>query len=129
MRISDWSSDVCSSDLMQEHRILAPDLDCHLADRLKKRQRLDVADRAADLDHANVGTVDAAADAGLDFVGDVRDDLHCLAEIIATPLLVEHVAVDLTGGHVRIARGLATPEAFVVTERSEEPTSEIKSLM
>src|SRR3546814_7892048 len=27
-----------------------------------------------------------------------------------------HVAVDLTGGHARIARGLATQEAFVVTE-------------
>ena len=67
--------------------MLRPELDAHLADRLEERQRLDVADRAADLDHADVGIAGAHADAVLDLVGDVRDDLHGRAEVVAAALL------------------------------------------
>ena len=45
---------------MDIERALAAELDAHLADRLEKRQRLDVADGAADLDHADVGVAGAA---------------------------------------------------------------------
>ena len=65
----------------------AAQLDADLADRLEERQRLDVADRAADLDHADVGVAGAQADAALDLVGDVRNDLHGRAEVVAAPLL------------------------------------------
>ena len=41
--------------------LAAAELDAELADRLQKRQRLDVADRAADLDHADVGVARARA--------------------------------------------------------------------
>ena len=40
---------------------LRPELDAHLADRLEERQRLDVAHRAADLDHADIGVARAHA--------------------------------------------------------------------
>ncbi len=68
-------------------QLVAAELDAHLADRLEERQRLDVADRAADLDHADVGIARAELDAALDLVGDVRDDLHRGAEIVAAALL------------------------------------------
>ncbi len=58
-------------------------LETHLADRLQEGQRLDVAHRAADLDDRDVGAFRAALDVGLDLVGDVRDDLHGLAEVLA----------------------------------------------
>jgi hypothetical protein len=32
----------------------------------------------------------ASADRRLDLVGDVRDDLHGLAEVVAAPLLLDH---------------------------------------
>ena len=47
-----------------------------LADRLEERQRLDVADRAADLDQRHVVAARGLVDAVLDLVGDVRDHLH-----------------------------------------------------
>ena len=40
---------------MNEKRVLAPELNAHLADGLEEGQRLDVADRAANLDHRDVG--------------------------------------------------------------------------
>ena len=45
--------------------VVAAELEPQLADRLEERQRLDVADRAADLDHAHVGIAGAELDARL----------------------------------------------------------------
>ena len=38
----------------------------------------------------HLGVAGAALDAGLDLVGDVRDDLHGAAEVVAAALLVDH---------------------------------------
>jgi len=61
---------------VHEHRLVGAALDPQLADRLEERQRLDVADGAADLDDADVEARGGGVDAVLDLVGDVRDDLH-----------------------------------------------------
>ena len=55
-------------------------------------RRLDVADGAADLDDHDVGVLGLGerADAVLDLVGDVRDDLDGLAEVLAAALLGDH---------------------------------------
>jgi len=96
--------------------VAAPEFQPHLPDRLEERQRLDVADRAADLDDGHVRVPRAALDERLDLVGDVRDHLDGAAQVIAAPLLLDHRLVDLAGGEVvRSAhpRGL---EALVVAE-------------
>ena len=74
-------------------------------DGLEERQRLDVADRAADLgdDDVDVGGRAIAPDPGLDLVGDVRDDLDGVAEVLPAPLLGDHRRVDLAGRDVRRA--------------------------
>ena len=71
-------------------------LAAELADRLEERQRLDVADRAADLaDHdVAVGLLGRAADAVLDLVGDVRDHLDGLAEVVALALPAQDAVPD-----------------------------------
>ena len=56
------------------------------------------------------------ADDRLDLVGDVRNDLHGLAEELALPLLVDHRQVDLAGGVVRVAGERAVGEALVVAQ-------------
>ena len=61
---------------MDIDRVVASGILPELADGLEKRQALDVADRAADLDDDDVHVARDAADAVLDLVGDVRDDLH-----------------------------------------------------
>ena len=98
-----------------EH-VVAPEFDAELADRLEERQRLDVAHRAADLDHADVGVAGAHADAVLDLVGDVRDDLHRRAEVVAAALLGDDALVDAPGGEVAVAAGGRAHEALVVAE-------------
>ena len=48
---------------VQEHAVVAAELDAELADGFEERQRLDVADRAADFHHADVGIAGAELDA------------------------------------------------------------------
>ncbi len=73
-------------------RVVAAELDAELTDGLEERQRFDVADRAADLDEANLCVAGTELDAALDLVGDVRNHLDRGAEILAAPLFRDHGA-------------------------------------
>jgi len=71
----------------------------------KKGQRLDVTYCAADFDNGHVNCVrcvisGAAFDEFLNLVGDVRNDLHGLAEVVATAFFFKYAFVDLTSGEV-----------------------------
>ena len=92
-------------------------LQAHLAHGLEEGQRLDVADGAADLDDGDVHLlVGAPAHELLDLVGDVRDHLHRLAEVVAAALLLEHALVDLAGREVVRAAHPRGDVALVVAE-------------
>ena len=56
------------------------------------------------------------ADALLDLVGDVRDDLHRATEVVTAPFGVDHRPVDRTGRRVGRASQVLVDEPFVVTE-------------
>ena len=103
---------------VDEHAAAAPDVDGELADRLEERQRLDVADGAADLgDHnVDVGGLGDQRDPLLDLVGDVRHDLHGRAEVVAAALAPDDGVVDAAGGDVGGARRVGVGEALVVAE-------------
>ena len=97
----------------------AAELVADLPGRLDERLRLDVADRAADLGDDHVGLrrlVGLQAHAPLDLVGDVRDDLHGVAEVLAATLARDHLRVDLAGGDVRRLAQLDVEEALVVAD-------------
>ena len=96
--------------------VVAADVAAHLADRLEERQRLDVADRAADLDDQHVDALGRGLDRGLDLVGDVRDHLHRAAEVVAAALLREHRVVDAARGDVVALAHARVAEALVVAE-------------
>ena len=88
-----------------------------LADRLQKRQRLDVANGAAHLDDADIGVARAQEYRALDLVGYVRNDLHGRAQVAATALAGDDGVVDAPGGEIRIAPRLAAAhEALVVSQ-------------
>ena len=93
---------------------LAPEL----ADRLQERQRLDVADRPADLADHDVGValLGRAADPVLDLVRDVRDHLDGLAEVVALALAAEHAVPDAALGVVRAPGEVLVEEALVVAD-------------
>ena len=103
---------------VHEQHVLAPDVVDELPGRLEERDGLDVADRAADLDHGDVhpGLLADPEDARLDLVGDVGDDLHGLAEEPALALARDDGLVDLAGGDRVVAAEGARGEAAVVSE-------------
>ena len=102
---------------VQEEDVAAADVVAHLARGLEERQRLDVADGAADLgDHdVDVGAAHGE-DAFLDLVGDVRDHLHGVAEVVAAALLGDHARVDLPGRHVGDLAEVGVEEPLVVAD-------------
>ena len=98
--------------------VLGPDLAPELADRLEERQRLDVADRAADLGDDDVRRIRLRGppDPCLDLVRDVRDHLHGRAEELSLALLAEHGVPDRARGVARVAREVLVDEPLVVAE-------------
>ena len=98
--------------------VRSPDVLAHLADGLEERQRLDVADGAADLDddHVRIAVLADPPDPLLDLVGDVRDDLDRAAEVVAAALLADHGLVDAAGRHVGELGQVLVDEPLVVAE-------------
>ncbi len=82
-------ADVGNQGQMDVENIFVAAVGAKLADRFQKRQGLDIADRAADLDDGDVDPLGVLQDLALDLVGDMRNDLHRAAEIIAAPLLAD----------------------------------------
>ena len=111
-------ADVGHQGEVDEHAAFRPKVRVELADRLKERQRLDVADGAADLGDHEVDRLRLGDDQDplLDLVGDVRDHLHGGTEVVAAPLALDHRVVDGAGGHVGGPRGVLVGEALVVAE-------------
>jgi hypothetical protein len=97
--------------------VVAPHVLSELADRLQEREDFDVAHRAADLGDDDVGVICRdLADAQLDLVGDVRDHLDRLSEVLTPALLGDHGLVDRTCGGVGITRQRLVYEPLVVPE-------------
>ena len=107
---------------VQEEAVVAAHVVADLPRGLQERQRLDVADRPAHLRDHDVrrGAVVVGGrhreDAVLDLVGDVRDDLHGVAQVLAAALLGDHRRVDLPGGDVRPAVQVPVEEPLVVAD-------------
>src|SRR5581483_11947734 len=103
---------------MDVHDVLVTRVVAHLADRLEKWQRLDVADGSADLHDADVGMARLrnVFDVRFDLVGDVGDHLDRRPQIVAPAFLFDDRIVDLSGRDVIRALQILVDETFVVTE-------------
>ena len=90
----------------------------HLADRLHVRQGLDVTHSTADLGDHKVVLRFASEDlhAALDFIGDVRDDLDGLTQIITATLFFDDALINAAGGDVVGLRGTHVQETLVVPQ-------------
>src|SRR6266508_2802597 len=78
--------DVRHERQMDVDRVAASRLLPHLADRFEKGERFDVAHRPADLDQDDVRVRADVTDRVFDLVGDVRNDLNGLAQVVPAPL-------------------------------------------
>ncbi len=101
---------------VDEDGVVAAQVLSHLPDRFEEGQRLDIADRAADLDDGDLSLRGDLAHGVLDLIGDVGDDLDGLAEVVAAPFLGDDLLVDASGGEVVVAGQLGVGEALVVAE-------------
>ena len=101
---------------VHEGSVARAHLQAELAGGLQERQGLDVAHRAANFHDRHVHIHRTPADEVLDLVGDVRNDLHGLAQVVAPALFLEHRFVDLAGGEVVGALHPCGDEALVVAE-------------
>ena len=102
---------------MDEGHVPVGPLCRHLADGLQEGLGLDVAHGAADLadDHVHVLS-GHGIDALFNLIGDVGDDLHRGAQVVAPPLPVQHRPVDLAGGHGAVAGQVLVHEPLVVPQ-------------
>src|SRR3546814_8303652 len=126
MRISDWSSDVCSSDLRPPHRARPV--------RGAARAQVPAVPRlAAGVQTAAVGAVGDAARYRESMVADQRRDRtrmgdgRTAAPACAPPLRPALVAQSGAGDRQRA--GVAVRAGARAEARSEEHTSELQSLM
>ena len=90
-----------------------------LAQGFEEKQAFHVADGAADFgdQHIDIGVVVGdLVDARFDFIGDVRDELHSFAEVVAATFFFDDGIEDLTGGEIVHAREHTGGETLVVAE-------------
>ena len=103
---------------VDEEAVLSSHFERYLSYRLDEGLRFDIAYRTADFrdDDVGIGLLAYSVDELLDLVGDVRNDLHCGAEILSPSLAVQNVPVDAARCEVRILVKVFVDEPLVVTE-------------
>ena len=101
---------------MDVQSIVAANVLTQLADRFQKRQALDVADRSTDFDGYDIHTLRDGADAVLDLVRDVRDDLDRSSQVVAATLFLNDGQIDLACRPVVAPGRRLIREALVVPQ-------------
>ena len=106
--------DECQVDVQA---VLLADVQRELSNGLQKRLALDIADGPADLGDHDIRVVAShLVDHMLDFIGDVRNDLHGLAQELAAAFLFDDRQVDLPRRVVRVAGERTVRESLVVPQ-------------
>ena len=104
---------------MDIQNILTPNLAPELTRRLQKRQRFDIADRAADFRDDHIRRVLAEGNlqhAPLNLVGDMRNDLNRRAQIFALAFAGDDRVIHASAGDVCRLRQILVDEAFIVSQ-------------
>ena len=103
---------------VHDEHVADPSLELKLSNGLQKRQSFNVTGGSADFRDEDIGFGGCLdrADPILDFIGDVRNYLDGLAEIITTALVRENGLVDLATGDVVGPREHAICETLVVSK-------------
>ena len=111
-------ADVGNQRNMQEEDVLTSDVAANLTCCFHEGQGLDIANGATDFGNDDVGGVvdfRCVTHAGLNLVGDVRNHLDGVAEVLAAAFLRDNGGVNLTGGHVSGLVEILVQETLVVS--------------
>ena len=103
---------------MDQNHVLASLLMLELADGLKERLALDVADRATHLDDGDLRGLGRriAVETALDLICDVRDDLHCASSEVTPAFFLKDRPVDLSRCDIGIFRDTFIYESLIMSE-------------
>ena len=74
----------------------------YLTDSFKERQAFNIADGTADLCNNKISIIITANTVNtlFDFIGDMRDYLHCTSQIIAPAFFIDNGQIDLTCSNI-----------------------------
>ena len=98
------------------HAIVKARLELPLADGFQEGLALDVAHGAADFHQDDIHILGYLFHGALDFIRDVRDHLHGLAQVVAAALFLDDGVVDPAGGDGMVPRCGNRRETFVVAK-------------
>ena len=101
---------------VDKHRLIAAQIVAHLANCFNERKRFDVTHRPADFAEHKVEAIDIGLCKFLNFIGDVRNDLHSRPQIISAPFLVDDIAVYAARSDIVGLLGGNTCEAFIMAK-------------
>src|SRR5438094_9573078 len=99
---------------MNEQGVVSPQFLSHLSDGLHEGQRLDIANRPADLNNRDIHILRDFFHRGFDFVGDMRNYLNGFSEIVSATLFGDDLLVNSASGPVVVARKFDVSETLVV---------------
>jgi len=101
---------------MDEDGILLAHFVAELPDGLQEGKAFDITDGAADFDKGHIEPPGIIPDEILDLIGDVRNDLDGLAQVVAPPFLGNDGIINLTGRQVIGFFHARAGEAFVMAQ-------------
>ena len=109
---------------MDKGDVLSAHAELKLPERLNVRGRFNVAHRAAQFDNARIGHVLGPVSGSLrnvlypvlNRIGDVRNHLHGLSEVVSPSFCFNHLGVDFTRGQIVVFGEVDVEEAFVISQ-------------
>ena len=101
---------------MNYNRIVIPQFPLELAYSLDIWERFDIPYSSSYFSDDNIilATLTKKLYTVLDFVGNMRDHLHCFAKELSTAFFFDDTLVDTTSGHIVSLRGEDIEETFVM---------------
>jgi hypothetical protein len=109
---------------VDQGKVIVADTELELTHGLNKGSGLDITDGTSELDDADIGLLARVVngdggntlDPVLDGIGNVRDDLNGLTEVVSLALTLDDIPVDLAGGDVVGAGQSNVKVTLVVSE-------------
>ena len=106
---------------VNEAGVVTPHAETHLANGFDEGQGFNIAHGAADFHHSHIAVsvariLGTAHDIFLNFVGDMRNHLNRLAEVLAAAFLFKNALINLPGREVVITAHLRGDETFVMPQ-------------
>jgi len=104
---------------MNKTTVAGADIQAELAQGLEKGLAFDIADCAPDFNDGDIHAIlprGQGMNTGFDFIGDMGNNLYCLAQIFAAALFLDDRVINGSCGGIAFLGQFGRGEAFVMTQ-------------